>query len=261
MADPLTNYMRPGFPKESLDDSSYRSVIEYVCPFDEVAGRISTGQTWGDHPGVVKSAELEPIHGTSPLLAILAVIVERKFDTDEDGSPTGELAETNYEIDWVDVQRSLYEHPSFAEGGEYALTSEDIENIEAWKLNPYPDYKKDYVYSKTGYDSPLTADSPELSDNAKMCAVGIQKGIDYWVDKAPVARKSETYVNGPPPQAEAGKKDTPAGFPNLPSGYEWIRSADRGLMRGSQFKWSRDIEWMGAKKVLIDSEKIYWSAP
>jgi hypothetical protein len=105
----------------------------------------------------------------------------------------------------------------------------------------------------------VTALDEELSANAKLLAKGILLGIEYWVDKAPVARRTDTYVNGPPPKGTAGLKEVPAGFPALPDGYEWIRDADRALRAGGQNKWTNETSWIGAKKVLIDAAQIFWT--
>ena len=101
----------------------------------------------------------------------------------------------------------------------------------------------------------------ELSAAAKMLAEGFNKRCEYFVEKVPVARQSETWVNGPPPAGTAGLKETPTGFPNLPSGYEWIKSADRAMRSGGQNKWQRDQEWLGAKKVLYDAANLFYDPP
>lgn len=249
---------RPGFPREGVNNTAYVTEIEYVgLAVDLRAASPDISTEWGGYPGVVADASLEPLENTD--WAILRVIVERKFDASADGSGTGQEKEVAFEIDWVDVQRPLYEHPEFAmdQGGEYELTAEDMAAIEKWKENPNVDYKKEFIYY-TGADADTTS---TLSTNAKMFARGVQLGLEYYVDKAPVATRSATYVNGPPPEGEAGKKEDPTGFPNLPDGYEWIRSADRALRAGGQTKWQRDTSWIGAVKVLIDSEELFWDEP
>jgi len=86
-------------------------------------------------------------------------------------------------------------------------------------------------------------------------------GIEYYIDKTPVARKSETYAGGPPPEGSAGQKEEPPdGFEGLPTGYEWIRTAERVLRRGGQTRRDRNIEWTGAKKFLVDRDEIFWTA-
>lgn len=266
MSESIYRYMRPGFPKEGLSESGYTNTIEYVGPYIDIrAAGCDVGITWGSYPGLVTSASAEPIEGTD--YAILTVVVERKFaSNDPDSSEkTGDLAETNEEIDWVDVQRSLFEHPEFrvGGGGTYELTNEDVAAIKKWQEMPSVGYKKDYIYV-TGRMEDWSGGSEgtaTLSTNAKMFAAGIEQGIEIWIDKAPVVRKSETYVGGPGPKGKAGKKEDPTGVDKVPTGYEWIRNGDRNLHRGGQTRWQRDIEWIGAKKVLVDTEKVYWDAP
>ena len=255
--------MRPGFPKETLDENSYRNTIEYIGKYADIqAANCQVGITWGDYQGQVTSATAEPIEGTD--YAILNVVVERKHDKGDYPGGGGEKVQSNEELDWVDVQRDLYQHPAFVVGGggAYELTNEDVAAIKKWEQMPKPEYKKDYIYV-TGKLSEWTGGSEgtaTLSANAKMFARGLEMGIDHWVDKAPVARLSEIYLGGPPPDGSAGQKETPT-VDYLPSGYEWVRSSDRGVRRGGQARWQRSIEWIGAKKVWIDRDEIFWTAP
>lgn len=262
-AESILSLKRPGFPKESIDESAYTTVIEYVGLYS-VLGPASPAKstTWGNYPGLVESVSIDQFPGST--YAILTVNMSRKFDTS--AAPAGSRIqnETSYEIDWADVQRSMYEHPAFSIDGKglYKLTSQDIAAIESWKANPDVEYKKIYVYRADGnYSNGVSSADPELSANAKMFARGIQLGIEYWVYKAPVAIQTDTYVNGPPPAAEAGIKDTPANFPNLPQGYEWIKDSQSGLRAGGQTSWSDTQKWLGTDKVLVDAKEIYWDPP
>jgi hypothetical protein len=260
-AEPILRFRRVGFPKETLDEGSYRNVIEYIGPTDELSGVVEVGIKWGNYGGLVTSAFGEPIEGTDH--SILTVMVERKFDSADYGDGgVGVKQETNYEIEWVDVQRPLKEHPAFSDGGPSALTKADLVELQAWEDEPDVDQKALYKFRPAGLGF-VQGGAPyyrELSDNAKLYAKGRLLGIEYYIDKAPVARKSETYAGGPPPEADAGQKQEPDGFDHLPLGYEWIRTADRGIRRGGQTRWDRNIEWTGAKKVLIDRDEIFWSA-
>lgn len=253
---------RPGFPKENVTADGYRAEIEYVGDFDTLYSAPVIGQPWGDYEGYVTAANIEPIEKTT--YGILLVVVERKFDaSDYPEEETGTLKETNYEIDWVDVQRSLYEHKLFrvGGGGVYELTNEDVANLNNWEKMPDPKYKKDFIFATNPETwSGGSEGTATLSANAQMLAKGMLQGLEYWVDKAPVARRQETYVGGPPPATTAGLKEAlPGGFPNPPAGYEWLRSADRSTMRGDGNKWNRDSEWIGAIKVLIDRNSIYYA--
>ncbi len=258
--EPIYNFRRPGFPKPSYSKDAYRTVIEYVGLMATLylhSPRMSS--EWGEHEGLVTDEWMEPLEGTE--YGVLTVVCERKFDPAEGEGGLGTKVQnaTTYEIEWVDVQRSLFEHPAFrlGAGGDYELDSEDVEAVKKWQVNPDPDYKKDFIYDK----AEVGDHQGTLSTNAKMLARGLQMGIEYWVDKQPVARRSDTYVKGPPPEGSAGQKDDPEGFDNLPEGYEWIRSSDRAVKAGSQSSWTRDTEWIGCDKVLIDVDEIFWTAP
>ena len=255
-AESILEFKRPGFPVETLDDSTYRTTIEYVGnAVDLGTATPPIGSLWGDYPGLTTSYNLAPIEGTE--YGILTVVLERGFPTYEGAEGSRITNETIYEIDWVDVSRPLIEHPVFAvgEGGASALTEKDVIELQKWEANEDTEKKAEYKFDKvTIGDSAGT-----LSDNAQRLAKGRLRGIEYWTDKAPVVRKSDTWVNGTPPARAAGQKQTPPGFPNLPPNYEWIRSADRSLREGSQARWSSSTEWIGAKKVLIDVDEVFWT--
>ena len=262
-AESIISLKRPGFPKESFDDAAYTTVIEYVGEDATLrAASPAKSTAWGDYQGLVESSNIDKFPNST--YSILTVVMSRKFDTSAASTGTKIENETSYEIDWADVQRSMYEHPAFSIDGVglYKLTSEDISAIESWKANPSVDYKKIYVYRADGdYTNGVSSSDPELSANAKMFAKGIQLGIEYWIEKVPVAKRSDTYVNGPPPAGSAGLKELPVGFPNLPTGYEFIRDNDSALRAGGQTSWSNTTSWLGAKKVLVDAAQIYWEAP
>ena len=248
---------RPGFPTYSINETSYTTTIEYVGLYATLeAASPAKSTAWGDYSGLVATANIEPTPGTS--YGILLVVCERKFDTSGGGTGTKLSNQTTYEIDWNDLHRSLLEHPQFRTdgNGQYKLTATDLAQIESWKKMDRADYKAEYFYYTTTPEAGITA---TLSDNAKMFAKGILLGIEYYVDKVPVARRSDTWVLGPPPSGVAGLKETPVGFPNLPQGYEWIRDADRALRAGGQDKWTNETSWLGSDKVQVDSKNILYT--
>ncbi|GAA5124678.1 hypothetical protein JIN84_12990 [Luteolibacter yonseiensis] len=252
--EPIYNQRRQGFPKESRNATSYLTTIEYVGLHSDLrSASPPVGSTWGDYPGIVSDLDLSPLEGTES--AILTVVVELKFSNEGQG----ELQESNEEIEWASVSRSMYEHPEFSinGSGSYKLTSEDIAAIKKWQEMPDVAKKKDYKYYKG--DKPGDGEET-LSSHAKMFARGIELGVEYYVDKAPVARLTQTYVNGPGPTSKCGEKDTPS-VSNIPSGYEWVRETDSSVRSGEDRKWTRRLEWMGADKVLVDVKDIYWTSP
>jgi len=246
---------KPGFPKESVDESAYSVTIEYVG-LDSTLRPASPGigEVWGNHAGLVNAVTIDPEPSSD--YSTLIVTCGYKFDTSENEQGTKVENETSYEIDWTDVQRTLYEHPVFSAGGSRELTDDDKAKIESWKTMDNTFYKESFYYYQT---TPENGIIEELSTNAKYLAKGILLGIEYWVDKVPIARRTDTWINGPPPAGTAGQKEEPPDFPNLPTGYEWIRDADRALRAGGQNSWSNETSWIGAKKVLIDVDEIYWT--
>lgn len=267
MADEsIIAYMKPGFPVEGQTDKSFTTTIEYVGPASALkVARPEKNDPWGDYPGIVSSTSWQPfetIQTDTDQLGTLTVVVEAAEWGTDASYDTGTKTNIDYEIDWVDVQTPLIQHPAFAPGagGAYQLTIDDIAKIELWKTTENPEKKAAYQYA-----ADLSASGEityyDLSTNAKTFAYGLAQGIEYFNRKTPVARRTETWVNGPPDECLAGLKETPTGFPNLPSGYEWIREADRSLKQGTSRKWNRDIEWIGEKKVLVDAAQIFWSTP
>lgn len=253
--DPLDTWLKPEFPKESVDQNSYRAELEYVGPtstFTNAAIRL--GQPWGDYNGVV--AEMKMVPTEYPSYSTFYVTIERKFGQVDNPSNQGTKQETNEEIDWIAVDRSLYEHPDFTTGS-HALTDADVMDIKAWQAETDITVKKQYKYNiKSGSGETTTSD---LSANAKHFAIGINKGCERWTDYIPVLRNSQTYKNGPGPVTGAGFKQDPSGFQGIkPDGYEWLRSAQRCVRRGGQNSWALDTEWTGCYKVLIDKDKTYW---
>ena len=256
-AEGILTLKRSGFPKEFIGSDGKRTVIEYVGPESDLrSAGVITGQTWGDYDGVVEDADLDPIEGTTPTHAILTVRMIFKWGEAQYGSENGDEQQTIHEIDWVDVQRSIYEHPKF-NGGTYNLSDEDLVQLRAWEDMLNPTLKAQWKFY-SGDPAQGDTTTGTLSTNAQKAAKGVLLGIEYYVQKAPVLRKSTYYKNGLPPNNGGGDKEDPGAFPGKPSGYEWIRTADRSMQVGSEKEWRRDQEWTGAKKVLIDASDIYW---
>jgi len=253
-AESIIDYKKPEFPKKEANETGFVTRVEYVGDTETITAALpSVGATWGDYVGQVKSVKIEPTENV--LISTAMVTIEQTTDN-ADVEP-GELKSVSYEIRWVTVERSMYEHPQFAigQGGLNELTDNDIYAIDKWKA---PENSKvlyaDYEYKEEGYDL-------ALSPNARLFARGIQLGQETFEDKAPIAIKISEYVNGPPPETTAGLKEEPDGVPNIPSGFEWRKETADSTRAGGSTKWNLTEEWVGAKKVLHDRLNIYWEAP
>jgi len=240
-----------GFPVIKPSQKGTTTTIEYI---DDTASLESAkpdiGDTWGDYAGVVTVSYLEEMENTGN--STLFVEVEYEFQAGAGGDDTGTLETVIYEIEWVMFQRSLFEHPRFV-----TLTDTDIVAIQKWKDEQNPTYRANYQYEDLEQDPPYV----DLSALAKLFAKGILLGQESYEDYSPVVRKVSTYVNGMPPESDAGLKDDPPAISCLPAGYEWRKSADRGIQTAKRNKWDRTEEWVGAIKVLSDKEDVFWDQP
>lgn len=242
-AESILTYLKPDHPKKGVAGGDYSTRLEYVGPHATLlAAAPAIGEAWGDYEGFTDTVNIEPISGTTPLQGALTVTMKRTFEAGSSGGTSGTASEITYEVEWVAVQRPLAEHPVFQTTGSRPLDSTAFEGIAKWE------------------DDKTPANRAALSSTAEFYAKGIDLGIRTYDDFAPVLIKTTSYINGPPPTSTAGSKELPpAGFPNLPTGYEWIKSADRSLKSGKRNKWERSEQWTGAIKVLVDKNQLYYA--
>jgi hypothetical protein len=256
MPESISTLRKPGFPKLSATENAFRTVIEYIGLSTTLeAAEPATGSIWGDFAGTVISTDIQPTENAS--YSEMTVTVEQVAETNE--FTYGEKESEVFEIDWTVIARSMFEHPQFAPGGANELVSDDVFDLEQWTAEKDKDLQTVYKYRRV-YENGASQEI-NLSDSARLFARGIQLGQETFEDFAPVARKTSTYVGGPPDESEAGEKSEPTGFSNLPSGYEWRKNADRSITAGSRTRFDRTEEWLGAIKVLSDKNTIYWEAP
>ena len=170
------------------------------------------------------------------------------------------IGATKFEIDWVEIQKPLYQHPMFLAAGAKALTDADRIHVEWWEACPDAEVKAAFAYfnnnaqfiSIDGGEVNASARSIALENNALFYAQKLAKGIDSFVVYAPVARKTAVTVERPK-KAEAGFRQTPDGFTDgLPAGYMWLKTADRFARSGTHGRWERVEEWTGAESIDTD---------
>jgi hypothetical protein len=251
--DSIADYMKPGFPVFTDTSGEFLTVLEYVGPrLALVAPGLAVGRVWGSYPGTVSYYELEP--GENEEYATLKVTCSFKYEPGQISGVERVTVSVRAEVEWVDVQRPLQEHPEF----QGVLTARDLVDVDLWKQEQNPELRASYQYNPDP-ENP-DAEPVELSEKAQKLAEGFALGIEGYVDHAPVFRKITTYLNGYPPDSSAGMKQAPsmpAGSPG-PSGYEWIKTADRAIQTGEKNRWDRVEEWTGAQKVLVDKDRLYY---
>ena len=119
-AESIINYRKPGFPDESRSKSAYSARIEYIGDYATLRAALPTiGTVWGDYDGFVSDFGIVPTENAE----IGDAFVVCSLDIDNEDAGAGELVATTFEIEWVMVERSMYEHPQFAigQGGDKGI--------------------------------------------------------------------------------------------------------------------------------------------
>ena len=265
----ILDCLKHGFPKESHSTQGYRISLEFQGPasiLKPAKPEVGT-QDWEGFSGIVDSADYEPLEGSpgKPEEGLLRVVLQENYDGGS-GGLIGVARETSYEIEWVPVNRSIYLHPAFETGGQYALTDTQRQNVKDWVDETDSAVKANNQYYRRDKSGIATGSVQTLGASEIVLAALLRRGVESYDHYAPVVRKVTTYSGGIPIEGEAGYKDTPTGFPRLPRykdkddnfvSYEWLKTTDRAVREAKQTRWTRTEEWTGAKKVLLDQDDIF----
>lgn len=161
-----------------------------------------------------------------------------------------------YEIDQVQIEKSLKQHPAFA-----SFVAADWQAVNAWDNEmdmalkaAYQYYLRDKENSPVGSVQTLTGTT---TTGQKAYAALRLRGVESFLDFAPVVRRTTKYRgNSAPSSADAGQKTSAPSY--APAGYEWLKTADRVSKQGvKSIEWIRQEEWTGARKVLLDKDEIF----
>jgi hypothetical protein len=256
----VADCLEHNFPVSEETESGSKVTWSYQGPESILdPGKPAIGTTgWGGFSGAVTNVRYEPMteHSAVPQ-ARLIVEAEQKFDAG--GGIIGALAETSYEIEWVSVSEDVRRHVLFAN-----LTEAKWSDLRAWEDEQDPTLRKDLKYNKKDSSGNPTGTIVTLSTTWSSAELKLPRlilqGVESFALYSPVIRRIRSYVGGPPPTSSAGlKENPPGGFPSLPSGWEWIKSADRSIRQSRLSRWTRSEEWTGVDKVLLDRSNVYLS--
>jgi hypothetical protein len=138
------------------------------------------------------------------------------------------------ELEWVEIQKPLLQHPRYQPGGVRALTDTDLDQIEEWK-NATTATLRASTYAR------LTANAADYVDK-------IKRGEESFVLYAPVVRVTQKTPSMPA-CGGCGKISTPTeGQPSAE--YVYLKTADRRMRQDRN--WSRVQEWTGAQSIDTD---------
>jgi hypothetical protein len=133
-------------------------------------------------------------------------------------------SQTTIEIEWVELRKKLQEHPRYAQ-----VSDADRRKIEDAIANPKPD------------QSPALTDSRAIELYTKLL-----RGQTEYSLAVPVVRRTTTR----PTSLTAGNAWFRNNPPVSPSGWQWLKTADRISRTGNAFQ--RVEEWTGAKEIDTD---------
>ncbi len=140
---------------------------------------------------------------------------------------------TTIEVDFAAVERPLLLHPRYCTGGAKALDTAARKKVETWEADK----------SAANYAA-LTAEGLDY-------AAKVLKGTTSYLVGAPIARKT-TRSTTAPTVSSVGTRSATAPVSGAPSGYQWLKIADRAVRQAPASGWERVEEWQGAKEIDAD---------
>lgn len=141
-----------------------------------------------------------------------------------------EAAESIMEVEWMEVQKPLAQHPDFAGEAPGGLAPSDIAAVEK------------AISEGTAL--------PDLGPLVEKYYIRRRRGQESYVEYAPLARQT-TYHAAKPTTGQCGTISDPPSEIKV-SGYQYLKTADRALKQAR--KWERIQEWTGAREI---DEDIY----
>jgi len=248
----LMDYLRPGYPKQSVDVNSSRWTYVFRGPTATLAPLRPAANSGFDSHGLVERTTIEELD--NPDFCEITVETVQTF-----ALTTAAITDDQFpywEIDQVQIEKNLRQHPAFI-----GFTAAEWIAIDAWDQeldNAQRQVFSYWVRDKQGdpVGSPITL-TGTTTTGPKGFAVLRLLGVESFLDFAPVVRKTSKYRGSTAPSsADAGQKVTAPTY--APSGYEWLKTADRVSKTGSRSnEWTRQEEWTGARKVLLDKDELF----
>ncbi len=248
----LIDYLRPDYPQRVRDASGVRRIYAFRGPSATIIPVLpAIGSTWLD---------LYPVDRVSDNQIGVSDYSDAFVETYQiDSETTTEKTDDQYpffEIDQVQIEKALKQHPSFI-----SFAAADWQAVNAWDVetdhvlrSAYQYYLRDKDGLAVGSVATLTGTT---SSGQKAYAYLRLRGVESFLDFAPVVRKSSRYLGSAAPDSvDTGQKtDAPT---YAPTGYEWLKTADRVSKSGSRgIEWIRQEEWTGARKVLLDKDSLF----
>jgi hypothetical protein len=261
-------------PQFGHDATRFRVTRFYEGPFDAiVSNQPVRGNAFVDFPSGVQIVDVD-IQRKPGGIGRITVKAESQVNDSNPAAPT-------YEVEWVEADKPVEQHPIFADGvnfgteaGAYSLTLGDRAAVQTWQDENDFSLKSQWMFKipvnsdvtpPTGYSptvgptfpaSPITINNVDynvfvLGANAIVLAKKKFRGQHSYHLWAPVVRQTlETFSL--PAVDPCGLIETPPDAAGAPTGYVWQRSAQRATKTGRWGKWQQQQEWQGADWIDTD---------
>lgn len=215
----------PGSPRRRKDADGTTVTRVFTGPYEDLVdnepGINDVMEGFGGEI-LVKTVETIPLEAGPAGPGRMTVTADDKSDAPPDDG--GGHPPSTIEIEWVQLEKSITEHPYFTN----ALTADAINQIvtAAEAGDPLP------AFGGGGGQTEATGLYNRL-----------RQGVDSYLVFSPVVRKTTPLTDKPTGQS-AGSREAP---PETPSGtWEYLKTADRSVSPGQDSKWERVEEWTGA---------------
>jgi hypothetical protein len=220
---------QPGSPKWDLSNNRTTIVRVWEGPFALcLSNQPTKGQPAADLGDLYLAEHItvEPMPGGKGRLTVT-------YETQGPGTN-----DPVYEIEYVATDKPLESHPRYRPDGAMPLTTNDLVALQFWDNEPI--YANKIVFKFEDADNnPQT-----LSTQAQDLAAKKLRGQTSYALYSPVCRATVSSRTLPVTFG-AGFIDTPT-VPSAPSGYTYLKTADRATMTGRHTKWEQQEEWTGA---------------
>ena len=161
----------------------------------------------------------------------LVIALREKDVSTTGGKPIGAI-ESTIEVDMSQLERPILARTEYS---GYAPM------IELWRASPAT-LRSQYKYNDAnGNEQTLTGEA------LKVATLEL-KGIETWLDFAPVVTRMSTYKTRPDPE-DIGKIASPP--VSVPGTWQYLKTADR-IVQQADKKYCRTEQWTGAKEWSTD---------
>lgn len=222
-------FEQPGYPLWQTSSEGTEIERRFEGPYEKIlaevdSGRIVRGTSMTDLGAnasnyVIDRFRFYPEEGAS---GVLVVILNDYVNNDDDGG-NGSGNETT-EVEWVQLEKSISEHPAFTD----ALTEDAIATI--------------IKAAENNEALPATNGQGETATLALYNRV--RAGVTSYIVYAPVIRRTSALTSAPSSSNAGGRENPPGGL--VSGDWEWLKTADRVVSPGQNSDYEQIEEWTGA---------------